>query len=186
MLENIQNVAKQYAEQMLQKQLDAIAKAYIDGYNRAKGIVEDDNMSYVDLGLPSRILWATRFIGATEERPEGSRMVYADATKYNLPTEEQRAELHTLPFKCVDKNVIFYGINGNTLTLPMTGFIESGKTIGNRLSFWLKDSYVKDDDYHRMWVADDVCDTPPDKWLKQKITSVFMGSFLSVLTVKNR
>lgn len=174
---------------MLHRELDAVAKAYIDGYNSAKGIVDDGEMTYIDLGLPSGTLWATRFIGATEEHPEGCRMVYEDAKNYHLPTIQQLDELH----HCLESKVTgrydgengdtrtanFYGINGNVFSLPIRGFVYRGQLNSYPLVFWLAE---KVDDSHNVRVAYDGI------WyvdnLKVESKDLFIGSFLSVLTVK--
>lgn len=174
---NIQEDARKYAEQVLHRELDAVAKAYIDGYNSAKGIVDDGEMTYVDLGLPSGTLWATKFMGATEEHPEGSRMVYADAMRYNIPTVQQVNELSAIPSEIRNNTVTFYGINGNTLSLPVIGYIAAGNLKSN-LAFWVNNSI---NDAHRISIA--CYDLIKNGW-GLRFTYVYIGSFISVETVK--
>lgn len=94
----------------------------MDGYNSAKGIVTYDDIEYIDLGLPSGTLWATKYIGATEESPFEIKMVYNDANRYKLPSEEQWRELNKCRRTYGDHNIIFTGLNGNKLILPVDSY----------------------------------------------------------------
>lgn len=176
---NIQEEARRYAEQVLHRELDAVAKAYIDGYNSAKGIVDDGDMTYIDLGLPSGTLWATRFVGATEEHPEGCRMVYASALAYNIPTESQWNELMNLPHRIKEGKAIFYGTNGNHLTLQMTGFIHRDKLSIPILVFWL---YNPQDGKEESKVA--FARYVYNHGWSLQTSELFVGAFTSIIVVK--
>lgn len=109
---NLKSMAEQYAISVLQDQINTIAQAYIEGYNMSRAVVVENDIEYIDLGLPSGTLWATKFLNN-----EG--MVYCDAENYKLPTEEQYEELRKLKWRLVNyKYLIITGLNGNEITLP--------------------------------------------------------------------
>lgn len=118
---NLKNMAEQYAISVLQDQINTIAQAYIEGYNKSRAVVVENDIEYIDLGLPSGTLWATKFLN-----DEG--MVYCDAESYKLPTEEQYEEFRKLRWRIVEnKYIIITGLNGNEIALPLR----------YSLTFWL-------------------------------------------------
>lgn len=119
----LKNMAEQYAISVLQDQINSIANAFIEGYNQSRGIVVENDIEYVDLGLPSGTLWATKFLNE-----EG--MVYCDAKSYKLPTREQYEEFRKLQWRIIEnKYIIITGLNGNEIRLPCR----------YSLTFWLAD-----------------------------------------------
>lgn len=118
---NLESMAEQYAISVLQDQITTIAQAYIEGYNKSRAVVVENDIEYIDLGLPSGTLWATKFLNS-----EG--MVYCDAESYKLPTAEQYEELRKLKWRFLSyKYLIITGLNGNEITLPCL----------SSLTFWL-------------------------------------------------
>jgi|GEM_PF-5087712 len=157
---NVKSMAEQYAISVLQDQINTIAQAYIEGYNKSRAVVVENDIEYIDLGLPSGTLWATKFLNN-----EG--MVYCDAESYKLPTQEQYGELRKLKWRLVNNSyVIIKGLNGNEITLPSSYF----------LTFWLAGQ--KPDDSFKVLVAyykeDDIT----------KYIRGYVGDKKSVLTVK--
>lgn len=176
---DIVNKAREYAINKLNSQIDIIASAYVDGYNKAKGIITTDDMEYIDLGLPSGTKWATRYIGATDEHPEGSRMVYYDAINYKLPTKEQYLELRSLRNAIVDDKVKFYGLNGNVLSIPFSGFINGKDKYSDQLRLWIKGENIEGND-----ILAGVYFAPYyQNAYSTKTQHLYLGAFLSVLTV---
>lgn len=179
----IEELANRCAINVLSEQIDKVKQAYIAGYNEAKGIVVEDNVTYIDLGLQSGTLWATKFIGATEGKPEGCRMVYEDAKSFSLPTEEQFLELHRLPYKINETTIDLYGCNGNILSLPLCGFVQNGDLVANNIHLWLRDkeptewNSVRVGSYFGKSYAVNANN-------KDYVYLLFMGSLLPVLTVK--
>lgn len=158
---NLKSMAEQYAISVLQDQINTIAQAYIEGYNKSRAVVVENDIEYIDLGLPSGTLWATKFLNN-----EG--MVYCDAEIYKLPTAEQYAELRKLKWRFLNYNyLIITGLNGNEITLPCLC----------SLTFWLAGR--KPDDSFNVLVA---YYEMKDK-LKEYARS-YVGDKLRVLTVK--
>jgi hypothetical protein len=138
---NLKSMAEQYAISVLQDQINTIAQAYIEGYNKSRAVVVENDIEYIDLGLPSGTLWATKFLNN-----EG--MVYCDAESYKLPTKEQYGELRKLKWRLVNNSyVIIKGLNGNEITLPSSSFLTfwlAGQEPGD--SFEVLVAYYKGDD----------------------------------------
>lgn len=143
--------AKNYAEENVIEVLkEAFAKVYADGYrdgykDREEEIpvdLRDKKTEYVDLGLPSGTLWATDYEKSGEKV---IYMPYCDASKLNLPTEEQWNEL--LSFcKCefkyltsLSRKYDFIGPNGNLITFFSHGYSKDGAIITEieKIFFWL-------------------------------------------------
>ena len=84
---------------------NAIAQAYVEGYKAGYNDREmeipvdlrDNKTEYVDLGLPSGTLWATKY-----ESIDNNDIIYtyAEVENLNIPTKEQVEEL----FKCCKKD----------------------------------------------------------------------------------
>lgn len=176
---NITEEAREYAINKLNAQIDVIASAYVDGYNKAKGIISTADMEYIDLGLPSGTKWATRYIGATDEHPEGSRMVYCDAINYQLPTREQYLELRSLHNVIEGNKLIFYGLNGNKLSLPFSGFINGKDEYSDQLRLWIKGEVPEENSI----IAAVRYDSSYRNANSRNIDKLYLGAFLSVLTV---
>ncbi len=148
--------AKEYAKDKVIKALTtAIEQAYIDGYqagynDHAAGQppaikIDFDGIAYVDLGLPSGTKWASAFL--KDEKGEDIRLPWIDAAKLSIPAIDQFEELE---YYCRSRaefgpneeylGTTYIGLNGNTLTLPGSGFEEDGEIRRKDvLTYWLKD-----------------------------------------------
>lgn len=89
-----------------------------------------NNINYIDLGLPSKTLWADRNIGAEKPEDYGEYYNFDAAQKYNCPTKEQFKELvEYCDWKWVTYNNIngylVIGKNGNSIFLPAGGHFEN-------------------------------------------------------------
>lgn len=99
---------------------EAVAEAYQKGFEAAQkvkdGVLIDDEIEYIDLGLPSGTLWSRKPIG---------QFSYHDAQKYSLPTVEQFEELCECRFNGLikdDNNKIYANVlapNGKSLNFPL-------------------------------------------------------------------
>ena len=136
--ENVINVLK-----------EAFAKAYADGYlDGHKDCREEMNVDlcndakFVDLGLPSGTLWSKEY---EQNNNEVIFSPYLEASKLDIPTEEQFSELLSFckwEFTSIDNLSIKYdciGLNGNIITfyskgeLAPNGYIRDNRNI----KFWL-------------------------------------------------
>lgn len=115
---------------------EAVAEAYQKGFEAAQkvkdGVFVDDEIEYIDLGLPSGTLWSKKPIG---------QFSYHDAQKYSLPTVEQFKELCECRFNNVVKgqkdlyaNVL--APNGKTINFVLRQHDTRNKILECRC--WLK------------------------------------------------
>ena len=137
----------------------AIEQAYIDGYRDGYkdceeeipiDLIEED-MEYIDLGLPSGTLWASDY----ERDGEGNILYlpYGEAVKRHLPTGEQIKELEDncmwrYEYKQVQQAQMWYdyiskatciGPNGNYIEFTRHGYYEAENfTDRYLLYFWMK------------------------------------------------
>lgn len=93
--------AKKYAEGKINEALTAVVeKAFADGYDAGykealskmkTEVVEEDGITYVDLGLPSGTLWASDYL----RDADGKILLlnYVEADPLNIPTKEMYEEL---------------------------------------------------------------------------------------------
>ena len=93
--------AKKYAEGKINEALTAVEeKAFADGYNAGykdalskmkTEVVEEDGITYVDLGLPSGTLWASDYL----RDADGNLLLlsFVEAAPLNIPTKEMFDEL---------------------------------------------------------------------------------------------
>lgn len=146
-MKELSKIAVDYAaEKTNEVMTTAIAQAYADGYrdgykDREEEIpvdIRDNKTEYVDLGLPSGTLWARGY-----EQKDGNVLYlsYDEASKYQLPTEEQWKELleicrwepHYGSHSCD-----CIGPNGAFITFKSKGFLTSNvKKMENSIYIWI-------------------------------------------------
>ena len=98
-MENLNERAANYAAEKVNELLaKAIAQAYKDGYNNGYKECADDHdidlyedVDFVDLDLPSGLLWSSRYRMGEENKP--LYLTYEEASTMDIPTEEQFNEL---------------------------------------------------------------------------------------------
>ena len=98
-MENLNERAANYSAEKTNELLTrAIAQAYKDGYRDGyKECAEDydidlyEDVEFVDLGLPSGLLWSSKYRIDEEGKP--LYLTYEDAATLDLPTKEQFSEL---------------------------------------------------------------------------------------------
>lgn len=146
----IEERAKKYAEgKALEAITEAIERAYAKGFadgfeegqNNKEPFIED-NVEYVDLGLPSGTKWSKEYIRG--ENNLFKRFTYDEAAMVNIPTSEQFQELvNCCNWKNImDGNIVtsvkITGINGNYISLDQefySTYIGSNKEVPK---FWIK------------------------------------------------
>jgi len=152
-MENLNERAANYAAEKTNELLaKAIAQAYADGYrdgvkDRDEGIASsnsDNDIAFIDLGLPSGTMWAVNFL---MEGNSISYLPYKDADLMNIPTKEQWDELWSScqwKYDLDDSRELLkaycVGPNGNVIEFEATGFIETTSIKQNYLvTFWIKE-----------------------------------------------
>ena len=152
---NIAEKSKEYAEGKALNAFSAvIEEAYAEGYkagyqdgydtrDKTSPIELEYGVSYLDLGLPSGLLWSSDFL----KDKQGSILyfTYDEAAKLNIPTKEQFKELFSNCniFKRESykfKGSVILGRNGNAIELRQN-LICKGKECNfqDSFTFWLKD-----------------------------------------------
>ena len=144
--------ATTYAEGKVNEVLTAaIAQAYTDGYRDGYKDCEDkmpmelreDELEYVDLGLPSGTLWANHYKKGTDGYSD--YLPYHKAALLNIPTKEQWEELLQI-CKIISRGrygFVCIGPNGNSISIKKCGYKEDDVTINPSpyfARFWIKDN----------------------------------------------
>ena len=98
---DIQEKAKDYAEGKMTAAIekviaDAYAEGYMAGYKDRSdevppAVKKDDDVEFVDFGLPSGTLWAKKYLLDSDGKVKF--LTFREASEYNLPTKEQFEEL---------------------------------------------------------------------------------------------
>lgn len=119
---------------------------------------------YVDLGLPSGTLWATRNVGADSPEEYGDYFTWGEAMKLDctLPTKEQALELIRECSSVWTKQngvngCLFTGPNGNTLFLPAAGGYYVNESLYDEYSrgyYWLS-SLIGDTSHNACYLTFD-------------------------------
>ena len=136
-MENLNERAANYAAEKANELLaKAIAQAYADGYNTGyKQCAEDydidlyEDVDFVDLGLPSGLLWSSKYRKNEEGKP--LYLTYEDAAILDIPTEEQFSEL----LKCCKWSLIRGQVlrGGYAINEPVGYYCEGSN--GCRIAF---------------------------------------------------
>lgn len=134
----LKDKAREYAINVLEEQIAKVAQAYSDGYMQAyKEIaalpVEEDGVTYEDLGLPSGTLWSRDIITTNDPFDSHLCLPHAKAQVLNVPTKTQIDELFSICkiVTCNNDRIEVTGPNGNKICLP-------------KHFFWIKDCNVVD------------------------------------------
>ena len=159
-MEKLNERAANYAAEKVNELLaKAIAKAYADGYRDGyKECAEDydidlyEDVEFVDLGLPSGLLWSSKY--RIDEEGTPLYLTYEEAAALDIPTEEQFFELvncckweHIMGY--VDRGGYSYkqtvgkyceGDNGEYIKFDDKGMKYIGSGYGsNDIRFWIRD-----------------------------------------------
>jgi hypothetical protein len=136
-MNELQEKAENYAaEKMNELMVKAIAMAYADGYRDGyKECAEDydidlyEDVEFVDLGLPSGLLWSSKYRKNEEGKP--LYLTYEDAAILDIPTEEQFSEL----LKCCKWSLIRGQVlrGGYAINEPVGYYCEGSN--GCRIAF---------------------------------------------------
>jgi hypothetical protein len=200
-MENLNERAANYAAEKANELLaKAIAQAYEDGYrdgykDRAEKIdcaIDNTDIEYVDLGLPSGTRWSKEYL--KDEKGFAAYYSYDDVKRLGLPSREQVEELIS---KCRWKGSYsttgqtFYdatckGKNSNEILVQCEGIMEfddvrySTRYGGGRAYFWIIDD--SDDDEKSAVCIYGVEKEKP----KMEIEKIFSGYKLPVLLVRKK
>ena len=159
-MENLNERAANYAAEKVNELLaKAIAQAYKDGYNNGYKECADDydidlyeDVDFVDLDLPSGLLWSSRYRMGEENKP--LYLTYEEASTMDIPTEEQFNELvencnwsHIMGY--VNRGGYDYrqpvgkrcnSVNGEHISYSEEGMRHIGSGYGsNDIRFWIRD-----------------------------------------------
>lgn len=139
-MENLNERAANYAAEKTNELLNkAIAQAFADGYNTGyKNCAEDfdidlyEDVDFVDLGLPSGLLWSSKYRKDEEGNP--LFLTYGEASILDIPTQEQVEEL----VNCCNWQHIMGYVNrcGYDFKQPVGKYCKSGN--GEQISFYDK------------------------------------------------
>lgn len=195
-MSNIEN-AKEYAEGKVTKALSQVVAdanmagynaGYQDGYNKVVKDSVTEGVEYVDLGLPSRTLWASDYV--KDDNDKAIYVAQENSADYEIPTYEQFKELMD---ECKweqksEKNwtesgfyhwhewAICLGPNGNKITFEKTGIYEAtdSRTRTSEILFWLNNKEY----FHRNCASITLNDLNVDS------ENVFSGYKLPIRLVK--
>lgn len=133
---------------------EAYAEGYRDGYKDREGELpvefQENEIEYIDLGLPSGTKWSSDYEHTDSEL---MYLPYSEASGLNIPTLEQFEELvkNCKWLRMADSNNSFtgftvVGLNGKKIFLGCTGYIQVEEAISkDRSFFWLKEMEETDD-----------------------------------------
>lgn len=161
-MENLNERAANYAVEKTNELLaKAIAQAYKDGYNNGYKECADDHdidlyvdVDFVDLNLPSGLLWSSKYRMGEEYKP--LYLTYEEASAMDIPTEEQFNELVE---NCNWSHIMGYvGRGGYDIRQPVGKYCNSVN--GERISFYDEGMKYIGSGYAphgiRFWIRDDV------------------------------
>lgn len=115
--EEVKKKAKEFAVNALQGQIDALADAYLNGYEDALKTVPHDyiidkNDTFVDLVLESGTMWSTTVHKLKNSEPK--EMDYSSAVRFGIPDKEQFEELFV---NCKTHFKHYYEKNGKAVVM---------------------------------------------------------------------
>lgn len=139
--EEIKAKAKEFAQSVLQPQIDAIADAYLKGYEDAMKTLPHDNVidkndTFVDLMLDSGTMWSTTVHKLKNSEPK--EMDYSSAVRFGIPDKEQFEELF---MNCKTHFKHYYEKNGKAVMMyPIneTFYVWVKSTVSNFEAFAYK------------------------------------------------
>lgn len=165
--EEIKAKAKEFAVNALQGQIDAIADAYLKGYEDAlktvphEPIVEEYD-TFQDMMLDSGTMWTSLF--HKKYPSQVGEFGYYKALEYGLPTQEQYEELFS---QCRRIGARYVGRNTNKIYLPQSD---------NEYYLWVKSDVINDEAYAYK-IA---------KKQEPELVRIYVGTEQKFLRVKNK
>jgi len=194
---DVEERAKKYAEGKALKALEsitsAIEKAYAVGFYDGQRYYENQDfeaaqeVTYVDLGLPSKTLWSLQYL--TKESGI-VKLPYVEAMKFKIPTVEQFEELwyechKSFISKSGSKCVKLTGKSGNHILLKYLKIedMPSADYDYGSFFFWLKDKYEED-----LYEIDHFCACIKEtqNLTLPNVNTIFMGLKLPIMLVSKR
>ena len=200
-MENLNERAANYAAEKTNELLTkAIAQAYKDGYNNGYKECADDHdidlyvdVDFVDLNLPSGLLWSSKYRMGEENKP--LYLTYEEASTMDIPTEEQFKELvdncdwtHIMgyvnrggyDFKqpvgkyCESKNSEHISFDNKGMKYIGSGYVPYG------IRFWIRDD-EDDAEKKSIYIEDQLSDIKPI-WTIEKVDAT--TALIPVMLVK--
>ena len=152
-MEELREKANNYVEENVNNVLkEAFAKVYADGYRDGYKDHEDEisidlqngEIEFVDLGLPSGTKWSSDF---KKDENDRDYLPYGKAELLNIPTKEQWEELKEVcKWEYDNKNSKYLyearcvGPNGNIIRFKRTGKLNISDLSENfEVFFWIKE-----------------------------------------------
>lgn len=164
--EELKAKAKEFAINSLQGQIDALADAYLKGYEDAMAamphepIVEECD-TFTDLMLDSGTMW-TDFVHRLSNGYHS--LGYYAALRYGLPTQEQYEELFS---QCRRIGANYVGRNTNKIYVPMSS---------DEYYLWVKSDVINDEAYAYKIV----------NYQEPELVRIYVGTEQKFLRVKNK
>ena len=183
---DIKEKAKEYAKGKMTEAIEkVIADAYAEGYRAGYKdksdeippvVKNDEDVEFVDLGLPSGTLWAKDFL--RDEEGNIMYLTFREAKKHQLPTIEQFDELkdsagfHYFCFTLLDGEQIVY---------PSTGFFNGNShEYPDEVRLWLKSE--EDESHKALWAGTEtIC---YHRYVKTGLQ--YVGHKLPIVVVKSK
>lgn len=165
--EEIKAKAKEFAINALQGQIDAIADAYLKGYEDAlktvphEPIVENYD-TFQDMMLDSGTMWTSGF--HKKYPSQVGEFCYYKALEYGLPTQEQYEELFS---QCRRMGARYVGRNANKIFLPQ---------LSDEYYLWVKSDVINDEAYAYKIV----------NYQEPELVRIYVGTEQKFLRVKNK
>ena len=180
-MNELQERAENYAaEKMNELMAKAIAKAYADGYRDGyKECAEDydidlyEDVEFVDLGLPSGLLWSSKY--RIDEEGTPLYLTYEEAAALDIPTEEQFSEL----IKCCEWKHLMGYVNrgGYDYRQPVGKFCNY---VPHGIRFWIRDDEDRSEK-KSVYIEDQLSDIKPI-WTIEKVDAT--TALIPVMLVK--
>lgn len=194
------DITKRAEEYAANKAQDCLTKmiaqayedGYRDGYNESRETlitnIAGDAGEFVDLGLPSGTLWASKNL---EQESNTEFLPYDKAIRFSIPTDEQWEELSNncewvYHYYSDDINIMkvrCVGPNGNEIVFVDEGLYKgSQRADRGKIFFWLSAEKEPNDYYNAVMIERKNVSMPPTKRHMQ----VFKGFKLPVRFVKSK
>ena len=193
-MEELRLKANEYAEKNVLKVFkealaDAYSNGYLAGYNDCLDdhnlVISDSKTEFVDLGLSSGTLWANDY---KKVDSRNAYLTYIEASKLDIPTEEQCDELFeecrwitgkdNVSGHCID----CIGPNGKSIRFHLTGYKKTVEEASFRSGayFWVNnDSEGVERESVKLIIG-------KYKDIKRIYSEIFMGYRLPVRLVKTK
>lgn len=146
-----EEMAAEYAASKMEEVSNLLQEAFLKGYAQGElksaTYVKIDNVTYLDLGLPSGTLWSNGPLGPENNLLISYKFSYNEACKYPIPTVKQFEELKN--YVKVERvainfdefeNIKVVGISGERFHINEVNKNHQGENCSQHENyFWLRD-----------------------------------------------